>query len=754
MKKNSLTTGIPSILLLVMMFLPIGIFAQVLNQPEAADNPNLAGNSAWTAACASTSFNEYFVNFTWSPPLVASDNEFVLELSDANGNFGSPVELDRVSNMNTTFDFDFQFAVPTNVRGESYRLRVRSTNPAKTSPPSVAYPMHFVDFESPLRISRDGDGNIPPGGEIQSCGGAGVTLATHNIPNAGTYQYNWYRSTTLLSEKSNQITVTTPGMYYVELDYGSVCSGSANTSSNIIEITTGSALGVAINGPATVEVCEGDPLMLDANLGGMGLTYTWFKDGAIVSGPTLEGNTLNIDTSAAGFDGNYEVAIEGTGVCSETSSPVSVQNLGSVTVSLQNASNIVLLPGQDETLSVTTNGVAPTFQWFRDGSPIAGETSSSLLVNSVGSYFVRVTETSGSCSSSAPVDSETTTVVEPSSFELVIDFVGTYSECTNTDATLGLAVINALDGSGNRTDVTSDLQGSFTYQWTYNGNSLSGETSATLAISDNTSNGSYSLDGVLSTFNASSSTLDVRLASNETLSISANGTVVCPDGSSVAIDASQDLTGETFQWTRDGANFDNSSTTLSITQPGIYQLSITTDDCPLVSNEITIQPFDESLLVLNQDENLVIIEGEQETLTASGAQSYEWFDANNTLLSSTDSFTFDTEGSYLLTASFGNCTISRVITVSYRDTFAIPNVITANGDGINDLWVLPNTFSRDPDVLVTIFDERGNQVFSQTNYENNWPESTTSFNRQNMIFYYRLTREGRSLRQGTITVIR
>ena len=174
----------------------------------------------------------------------------------------------------------------------------------------------------------------------------------------------------------------------------------------------------------------------------------------------------------------------------------------------------------------------------------------------------------------------------------------------------------------------------------------------------------------------------------------------------------------------------------------------------MVSNEITVVPFDESLLVLDRPENIVIIEGEQETVTASGAQSYQWFDANNILLSSQDAFTFELEGQYLLTADFGNCSGSRVLTVEYRDTFAIPNVITANGDGINDLWALPKTFSRDPDVLVTIFDERGREVFSQTNYENNWPESTTSFSQQSMIFYYKLSREGQNLRQGTITVIR
>ncbi|MEL6483492.1 MAG: gliding motility-associated C-terminal domain-containing protein, partial [Bacteroidota bacterium] len=141
-------------------------------------------------------------------------------------------------------------------------------------------------------------------------------------------------------------------------------------------------------------------------------------------------------------------------------------------------------------------------------------------------------------------------------------------------------------------------------------------------------------------------------------------------------------------------------------------------------------------------------------VNASGATSYEWFDANNASLGTQSSFAFQTEGQYLLIANFGNCSVSRVITVTYRDNFAIPNVITANGDGINDLWVLPNSYSRDPEVLVTIFDEKGKEVFSQANYENNWPRSTTAFSQQNMIFYYRLTRAGRNLKQGTITVIR
>ncbi|MGX1928041.1 T9SS type B sorting domain-containing protein [Flagellimonas sp. 2504JD4-2] len=727
--------------------------AQVLNKPEAADNPNLAGNSAWTAACASDSFNEYFVNFTWNPPMVDSDNEFILELSDANGNFGSPRELARVGDKNAVFDFEFQFAVPTDVRGESYKMRVRSTSPSKTSPASDAYPMHYVDYNSPLLISQDANGTIPAGGTIQLCGGASINLSPHNIPGASTYRYNWYRSGTLLSEKTERITVSDPGMYYVELDYGSVCSGSANTLSNTIEITTGTSQGIAINGSADIGLCAGDTHTLQANITGVGLTYTWYKDGNVVAGPTLEGDSFNVNTGSAGFEGDYEVEIEGPSACLERSSAVTVRNLGDFTVTRENDANIVLLPSQTKTLSVSSTATTPTYQWYKDGSPIAGETNSSVVINETGVYFARVTETGGGCSG-APLDSESTTIVSPDSFEFVVEYVGSYSSCQNTDVTLSLSTINAVGGSGARTDVTSDLESAFSYQWIYDGNAVAGETSKTITVSNFEDNGSYRLDGSLDSFNASSNDLSVSLVTNITLGITSNGTVLCEGADPIVFKSSESLTGETFEWTKDGVVIDTSSDTITASEVGVYQLIIRTHDCPVVSNEVTVNAFDESLLTLDKPEELIIIEGETETVTASGAESYQWFDANNTLLGTLDSYDFQLEGQYLLVANFGNCTINRVVTVSYRDNFAIPNVITVNGDGINDLWILPNTYSRQNDVVVTIYDERGKEIFSQSNYENNWPQSTTIFNKQSMVFYYTVARSGENLKQGTITVIR
>ncbi|WP_067038121.1 gliding motility-associated C-terminal domain-containing protein [Allomuricauda sp. CP2A] len=753
MKKSSSTYGILVLAIAMLLMGTSSLVAQVLNKPTAADNPNLAGNSAWTAACASGSFNEYFVNFTWSPPLVDSNNEFILELSDSYGNFGSPRELARVADKNTVFDFEFEFALPDDIRGEGYKFRVRSTSPAKTSPASDAYSMFYIDYNLPLLISENGSGSIPAGGVIQICDGGSVTLKPHNIPNADTYLYNWYRSGTLLAQKTESITVSTPGMYYVELDYGSVCSGSANTLSNTIEINNGSSMGIAINGDSDIELCPGAPHTLEANISGMGLTYTWYKDGNIISGPTLEASTLAINTSVDGFEGDYEVQIGGASACTERSSAVVLRSAGSFEVSRQNEENIVLLPSQTKTLSVSTTASSPTYQWYKDGTPITNATSSSLVINEVGEYYAEVTENGGSCSS-GPKNSEITTIVSPDSFELEIEFIGAYSDCENTDATISLAAVNAVSDNGAKTDVTSELESAFAYQWKLDGASISGETSKTITVSNHEKNGAYKLDGTLDGFNATSNTLNVTLSANQSLNISANGTVLCEGGEAITLTSSQDLSDQTFEWKKDGQVVDTSSESYTVNEVGAYQLIIRTNDCPIVSNEVTIRAFDDSLLALDKPKDLVIIEGETETITASGADSYEWFDANNNLIGTQDSYGFQQEGEYLLVANFGNCTVSKLITVTFRDMFAIPNVITANGDGINDLWVLPNTYSRDQNVLVTIFNERGEQIFSQTAYENNWPQSTMAFNKPSMIFYYKITRGGNSLKQGTITVIK
>jgi len=750
--KTKLFFSIRVILLPLMVFVISSTYGQVLNAPVAAPNQTPpAGSTPWNRACASASFNDYWVNFTWNPPMVNSDNEFILELSDASGDFSSPVELARDATKNVVFDFYFQFTVPTGTRGENYRLRVRSTSPAVTGPASAPYPMYYIGMNSGLTIRPQGQADFGDG-TAEVCNGNSITLEVYGLANADTFQYNWYRSGTLLAEKSSSITISNAGMYNVEIDYGA-CSGSGNTLSNIIDVTSGTSLGIAINPPAKTALCSGETLTLDANINNPGLTYTWFKDGAVI--PSSNNFSYTVDASSPGFEGDYQVEIFGPGACVERSASVTITNAGNFSVTRNNAANIVLLPGETTTLSVSTDASTPTYQWYKDGSPVAGATAPSLIVNEneTGVYFARITLSGGACASTS-LDSETTTVVTPSSFELIINYTSLYVDCENTSIALEVSAINAIDSGGAKTDVTTALLGSFTYQWKKDGTNISGATSSSLSLADPSENGSYTVEGALSSYAPVSNSLPVQLLVNETLTINSTSLVACGPSEPITISTSTPLVGETFDWYRNGTNMAVSTPDLTVTETGTYQLVLQRNGCALRSNEIIINPLDENLITLDPSNNLVFPEGGSQTVTATGGDSYRWLDSNNVEMSSSSSMTFTQEGAYILIATVGNCQVIRNLTVSYLDTFKVPNVITANGDGINDQWIIPNSYSYKPEVNVIIYNEKGEELFNEFNYQNNWPESSMSFPKQNMVFFYKIRNGGKVLKQGTITVIR
>lgn len=754
--KSNLTN---TFLLFLLNFIVLGMTgtnAQTLNKPTAADNPNLAGNSIWTAACGSDSFNQYYVNFTWLPS-VAADNEFILELSDANGLFTDPTELSRVNDKNTTFDFNFEFALPNDTRGDAYRFRVRSTSPAKTSPESNPYEMYYIDFNTTLKIRELGDASATPAMQVELCDGGTTTLEVFNVPNGETYRYNWYRNTSPYNVGGHgpSIEVSQAGFYVVELDYGATCSGSSNTQSLSIEIKLGTSVGLALNPPTKTALCTGELVApLEANMNYPDLYYTWYKDGTIVQASTQGAHTYALDTNDAQFPGSYTVKVQGNGICTETSNAVDITQAGVFSVNRDNPANIAILPGGTANLSVSADTSPVTYQWYRDNVLISGETGSTLATNAVGVYHAEVSLSGGSCPLAVKT-SQPTTVVHPNSYNFTIDYATEYTECINTSVALEIARIDAVLANGSTMDVTSDLLSSFSYQWTRNGVNVSGANSSNISLTQISENGDYSLLAVLDSFNQTSNALPVRMLVNENLAIASNSTIICGEGETAAITTGTNLTGETFRWYKDGTVLPDATQILTITEPGTYQLLIERNGCDLRSNEISIAPFDDSSVILDPpNADIVFPEGGNRNIYISGAESYQWFNENNVLLSDTDTLNLTLEGSYLVIATVNDCQVSRRFTVSYQDTFAVPNVVTANGDGYNDQWILPNTYTKDPEINVIIYNHKGEEILNQFQYKNNWPEASMSFPKQNMIFYYTIKDARQTLKKGTITVIR
>jgi hypothetical protein len=106
--------------------------------------------------CANPSFNTFNVTFSFSPvSALSATNQFIVELSDPNGSFTSPtvVFTSGVGTV-TVSPATLTFSVPITTAGEKYRLRIKSTSPAATSPNSVAFAAYYKAQDTPFSINN------------------------------------------------------------------------------------------------------------------------------------------------------------------------------------------------------------------------------------------------------------------------------------------------------------------------------------------------------------------------------------------------------------------------------------------------------------------------------------------------------------------------------------------------------------------------------------------------------------------------
>jgi fibronectin type 3 domain-containing protein len=157
------------------------------------------------------------------------------------------------------------------------------------------------------------------------------------------------------------------------------------------------------------------------------------------------------------------------------------------------------------TASFTVSAIgnpAPSFQWLRNGAPIAGATSATLMLSGIGDsdaagYDVTVSNTAGSATSSLAFLTVTATPVMP--------FISL--QPANTAALIGDTVTLTVAAEGAPAP---------TYQWLFNGASIPGATSSVLTLSGvtNAQAGSYSVTVSNSAGHITSNTATLTIGSN------------------------------------------------------------------------------------------------------------------------------------------------------------------------------------------------------------------------------------------------
>lgn len=283
------------------------------------------------------------------------------------------------------------------------------------------------------------------------CFGQTMTFTT-NATNA-TAGYQWLFNGNPIAGATSS-TYTVASATYADSGMYSVIAKPANSCATA---TSSSVLG-KVNHPVNITTQPSASAIgcIGASFTALNVTadnatsYQWMKGGVDIAGQTS--STLTINPFAGTDVGSYSVKVSGIGTCpvvTSNSSTVTSTSFASITMDLPSNADVCISTGYTRTLRVTAVD-AQSYQWYKNGTAIAGETKDSLVINGTagvaGSYKVIAYAYAG-CTNDT---SATTTLVESTPITLSTVAPNKASHCVGNNLSMA---------------VTATGSGSLSYQW-------------------------------------------------------------------------------------------------------------------------------------------------------------------------------------------------------------------------------------------------------------------------------------------------
>jgi gliding motility-associated-like protein len=207
-------------------------------------------------------------------------------------------------------------------------------------------------------------------------------------------------------------------------------------------------------------------------------------------------------------------------------------------------------------------------------------------------------------------------------------------------------------------------------------------------------------------------------------SIVESDTSICAPGN-VVFHAATSAANTTLQWFYNGSSI-NGATSLKYVamNAGIYSVKEDNGSCNAISTGRKLNLIATPIANAGADQTLP--EGTPSALSGSGGAVYNW--SPSTYLSndsiSNPKFKATQTISYKLTVTdaTGKCKGTSNVTVYVIKPISVPNVITVNGDGVNDTWEIENIHGY-PNAIIEIYNRWGNLVWKTEGYLKNWDGS-------------------------------
>lgn len=714
---------------------------------------------------------DFLIDISFSVAAFNNDNQFIIELSDADGVFGaSPVVLKVLNDptLNTAFNINnVGFQLPAGTFGKNYKIRVRTTSPVMSSESTSFEAYHDMYSDSELTI-QDASGN----NKFTLCPGESkeVSLSTSVVGEYLWYLENGAVDTLIATTQDPKFTITAPGLYYVVIDYG----GCKNAESVRVLVSGISTADAQIEGAAEIEICSNETHTFKSKINNPAYTYEWYLDGVLKQ----SSNSNEYTTPAAGQFGKYTLKIitgTGTDACVTTSTEVELKQktTASFSITTVDPGESILLPCETKQVEISGAPSGTTIQWFRNDIALGGQTGFTMNVTAPGEYYAIVTDPSTSSSCPATVKSEVYVFYSLKEFKAEIRIEDTnYKDCESTTAKIVIVGIKALvNENANEYDITAEQISATSpkliqYQWYKDGAVVpSGGTANELDINSYLDNGEYDLEistcvpGIIKTKLPDANRRTVKLAAPlPTVTSVPNSNSLCTDpGSKITYTiAGGLLPGFTYEWFKDGSTTAVATDVVDfdVTEIGEYVLKMTGFGCERSVDPINVVLFDESVVEVTPSVKVVLNQGQTVTVTASGGESYVWHlgeDNTGTILSTNETLDVNALGFYTVVVSVGSCTVTKTIeVVEQDDQIIVPNIVTPNQDGINDTWEISNKYSFQPTVRIQLYNSNGKEILNTTDYQNDWP--TESLGNQR-VFYYKIIKDDVLFKAGTISVL-
>jgi len=203
-------------------------------------------------------------------------------------------------------------------------------------------------------------------GSLEFCQGDSVILSVTNTPG---YSYQWKLNGGAVGADSSRYSAKASGTYSITVSNSTGCSVDATNNVDVIVNPIPTIPTVSISGPTTF--CEGDTVGLSVT-DNPAYTYQWENNGSLITGDTS--NSYKALTT-----GTYKLNISNSYGCVTITSPVTVTVKPMPYVPVITSDNYN--PGEcmGETpirLYVDQEVPGYSYQWYRNGIPVAGETLS------------------------------------------------------------------------------------------------------------------------------------------------------------------------------------------------------------------------------------------------------------------------------------------------------------------------------------------------------------------------------------------